>query len=87
MVKVVISGKIYDWDVTEEGARQILNKFGAKQISIKDQKEIEVKELSAIDPYTIGLLVGGGLIGIGRYIWYRINQKEMLDFKKEYKVN
>lgn len=87
MIKVVISGKIYDWDVTEERARQILNKFGAKQISIKDQKEIEVKELSAIDPYTIGLLVGGGLIGIGRYIWYRINQKEMLDFKKEYKVN
>lgn len=84
-VKLIIGNKTYNWNVTEEKAKEILKKYGGRESISFKLSESEVKaQLSAIDPYTIGLLIGGGLGAGVAWIAYRFTKEQLSEFEKNY---
>ncbi|MEJ2268049.1 MAG: hypothetical protein P8X70_03165, partial [Nanoarchaeota archaeon] len=71
-------------------AKSFLAKRGAKE-SIRLQKissDREVKELlSSVDPYTIGLLIGGGIAMAGIWIAYQVTKEQSNQIKNDLGIN
>lgn len=89
VVKIIVEGKIYEWGISEEEAKELINNKGGKKVKeIQQLSEGYVKKsLSVVDPYTIGLLVGGGLSALGVWIAYRFNKEQFQVFKKSIGIN
>ncbi len=77
MPKVIINGKVFDIKrVDDQGLITMIEKTGAKE-EIKINEKLEVKELSVVDPYTIGIGIGAVIT----WIIYRVSQSQKSEFK------
>lgn len=77
MPKVLIDGREFDINgVTDQELVSMIERTGATKTVIK-KKGIEIKELSVVDPYTIGIGIGA----IITWIVYRVSQSQRNEFK------
>ena len=84
-VKIDIDNKRFNWeDGTVEKAAQLMKNIGAQEISRQEVNEnYVIKNLSAIDPYTIGLGIATGL-GTIAWIIYRVTQQQKETLKNNF---
>lgn len=80
MPKVIIEGKVFDIeDMTDERLVELIENTGAKKED-KSNEKLQVKELSGIDPFTIGIGIGAVIT----WIVYRVSQSQKEEFRNKF---
>jgi len=80
-IKIKIDGKNFYCEASDEWATTLMNTLGAREIVREKASEgVVVKSLSSVDPYTIGILLGG----IGVWIVYQVTQQQKESFRKNF---
>jgi len=81
MPKVIVDGTIFNIeDITDKRLVEMIEETGARRNTIEAKNRYEIKELSAVDPYTIGIGIGAVIT----WIIYWVSQSQKNEFKSKF---